>query len=179
MLRQGKESPEWQEHEALTERICAITSTPAGGASDLVLREQVEQSLYHVGYGNIEASAIARRLSTPDGEDELMSRTELAARLKHHTRFGEQIEPRPLQETILPRNTVEETCYAQLRTLPFGTWLEFVMNQQGDVRRQLLVLVQSSDRPCLARQPAWTKEHRTHAGHACTAACKRSASYRH
>lgn len=138
VLRQGKESPEWQEHEALTERICAITSTPAGGASDLVLREQVEQSLYHVGYGNIEASAIARRLSTPDGEDELMSRTELAARLKHHTRFGEQIEPRPLQETILPRNTVEETCYAQLRTLPFGTWLEFVMNQQGDVRRQRL-----------------------------------------
>lgn len=67
-----------------------------------------------------------------------MSRTELAARLKHHTRFGEQIEPRPLQETILPRNTVEETCYAQLRTLPFGTWLEFVMNQQGDVRRQRL-----------------------------------------
>ncbi|WP_258057620.1 hypothetical protein, partial [Xylella fastidiosa] len=59
------------------------------------LREQVEQSLYHVGYGNIEASAIARRLSTPDGEDELMSRTELAARLKHHTRFVSRLNQGP------------------------------------------------------------------------------------
>ncbi|HHW4681416.1 MAG TPA: DUF1631 family protein [Xylella taiwanensis] len=139
LLRQGEESPEWQEREALTERICAITRTPAGGgASDAVLGEHIGQALRQVGYRNDEASAIARRLSTPGGEDELISRTELTARLKRHTRLGEQAEPAPLQDTMPPRNTVEETCYAQLRTLPFGTWFEFVINQQGDVRRQRL-----------------------------------------
>ncbi len=122
----------------MTERICAITSTPAGGAGDLVLREQVEQSLYHVGYGNIEASAIATPLVSPDGEDESIVPDSLAARLQHHAGFGEQLEPSALQETILLVAPVEETCYAQLRALRFGTWFEFVMNQQGDVRRQRL-----------------------------------------
>jgi hypothetical protein len=33
---------------------------------------------------------------------------------------------------------VEEDCYRQLRTLPFGTWFEFISNQQGDLHRQRL-----------------------------------------
>ncbi|HHW4682111.1 MAG TPA: DUF1631 domain-containing protein [Xylella sp.] len=138
LLRHGEKSLEWQQCEALTEQICEITRTPAGGASDAVLSEHIEHALRHVGYHNEEASAIARRLSTPGGEDEWISRTELAARLKRHTKLGEHIAPVPLQDTIAPRNTAEETCYSQLRTLPFGTWLEFVMNQQGDVRHQRL-----------------------------------------
>ena len=33
---------------------------------------------------------------------------------------------------------MEEGHYRGLRTLPFGTWFEFVTNQQGDFRRQRL-----------------------------------------
>src|SRR5690606_13600288 len=37
-----------------------------------------------------------------------------------------------------PRNAREEECFAHLRSLPFGTSIEFTSNQQGDrVRRRL------------------------------------------
>ena len=36
------------------------------------------------------------------------------------------------------RTEEEEAHYRQLRTLPFGTWFEFTVNQQGDNRRQRL-----------------------------------------
>ena len=37
-----------------------------------------------------------------------------------------------------PLNAQEEECLERIRALPFGTWLEFVTNQQGDsVRRRL------------------------------------------
>src|SRR5690606_35027179 len=42
------------------------------------------------------------------------------------------------RSTLAPRSAAEQSCYEQARTLPFGTRLEFVGNQQGDVRRQRL-----------------------------------------
>ncbi|MGY0620499.1 DUF1631 family protein [Lysobacter sp. A378] len=36
------------------------------------------------------------------------------------------------------RNPREQACYNHLRSLPFGTWIEFATNQQGDkIRRRL------------------------------------------
>ena len=144
LLRNGEDSDEWREQEAVTRRIVASTSNegdPESGddtaaAPDEALTSQVENALVQVGYHGDEASAIARRLSGTDDEDDATSRTELTARLKARARVGEQAEPRKKPAT--ERTPREQECHDYLRTLPFGTWFEFTRNQQGDVTRQRL-----------------------------------------
>ena len=134
-------SDEWQQREQATRRIGEITSMPPGGAPDVSFGEEIEQSLLQVGYHQDEAAAISRRLSTPGGEDAITSRTELAAKLKTRTRLGEtgEAEEEERRKKVEPtRSEAEEAHYRQLRTLPFGTWFEFTVNQQGDNRRQRL-----------------------------------------
>ncbi|MNU94312.1 hypothetical protein D3C71_842900 [compost metagenome] len=142
LLRQGEGSNEWLQREQATRRISDITGMAAGGAADAAFGEEIEQSLLQVGYHQDEAAAIARRLSTPGGEDSLVSRTELAARLKARSRLGEAGEPdeeEGRRKKAQPaRSDEEEAHHRQLRTLPFGTWFEFTVNQQGDNHRQRL-----------------------------------------
>jgi hypothetical protein len=137
LLRQGEQSEDWAARQHLTDRIAEATVRPAGEPADAALGEEVEAALLQVGYHRDEASAIARRLSTPGGEDSLTSRTELTAKLKARARLGDQPEA-PRKEPPAPRSAAESACYAQLRALPFGTWFEFVTNQQGDAKRQRL-----------------------------------------
>ncbi|MBV6898310.1 DUF1631 family protein, partial [Xanthomonas euvesicatoria] len=136
LLRQGEQSPEWDERQALTARMAEVTCRSKGEPPDTALGTEVETALLQVGYHPDEAAAIARRLATPGGEDELTSRTELTARLKARARLGDQGEAR--KPAAAPRTPAEEACYTQLRNLPFGTWFEFTVNQQGDLRRQRL-----------------------------------------
>ncbi|MCL1498308.1 DUF1631 domain-containing protein [Xanthomonas nasturtii] len=138
LLRQGEQSPEWDERQALTARIAEVTCRSKGQPTDIALGTDVETALLQVGYHHDEAAAIARRLSTPGGEDAVTSRTELAAKLKARTRLGDQGESAARKPVTTPRTPAEEECHTQLRSLPFGTWFEFVINQQGDQRRQRL-----------------------------------------
>ncbi|WP_349792203.1 DUF1631 domain-containing protein [Xanthomonas sp. WHRI 7064] len=138
LLRQGEQSPEWDERQALTARIAEVTCRSKGQPADIALGTEIETALLQVGYHHDEAAAIARRLSTPGGEDEMTSRTELASRLKARTRLGDQGDSAPRKDVAGPRSPTEEACYTQLRSLPFGSWFEFVINQQGDLRRQRL-----------------------------------------
>ncbi len=134
-LRHGEESEEWHEREAATSRIIEITCA-ADAPADPELAGQIDTALRQVGYHEDEASAIARRLSRSE-DDESTSRTELTAKLKARTRLGEgDGEAKKVKPP--PRSVAEQGCYEHLRTLPFGTWFEFVHNQQGDVRRQRL-----------------------------------------
>ncbi len=142
LLRQGELSDEWQQRLQATRRISQITRLPPGGAPDIAFGEQIEDSLLQVGYHRDEAGAIARRLSSPGGGDDVTSKTELSAKLKARSRLGEagdRDEEEERRKNAQPeRNATEEGFYRQLRTLPFGTWFEFTINQQGDSRRQRL-----------------------------------------
>ncbi len=136
MLRHGEDAPEWQQKLEATRQIVAATGR--GGSTEPGLVEQIERALVQVGYHIDEASAIARRLTTgiPEGEDDPASRTELAMKLKARARLGEDAEtPKP---KLPPRTPEEQACYEHLRTLPFGSWFEFVHNQQGDRTRRRL-----------------------------------------
>jgi len=138
LLRQGEQSPEWEAQVAATQRIIAVTTQPSGAEADISFGQALEKALGQVGYHQDEAGAIARRLSTPGGEDEITSRTELTARLKARTRLGDQGHAEDgsrREEPQAPRSPAEEACYQQLRLLPFGTWFDFHTNQQGDTRR--------------------------------------------
>ena len=134
LLRHGEDSAEWRDHLEATTRIIAANR---GALAPPTLQPSIEDALGLVGYQGEEATAIARRLvAANDDSDDPATRTELVVKLKARTRLGADEVP-PLS-TPVPRNTREEECYAHLRSLPFGTTIEFNINQQGDsVRRRL------------------------------------------
>jgi hypothetical protein len=106
------------------------------------LRTEIEESLAQVGYHSNDAVAISTRLLAASGdeeEDDAASRTELAMRLKSRTRLGQNVEVTgPSGEKLAPLSNEEKVCLDQIRHLPFGTWFEFVTNQQGQVVRRRL-----------------------------------------
>src|SRR5690606_16690300 len=58
-------------------------------------------------------------------------------KLKARARLGED-PARAKRPKLPPRTPEEQARYEQLRVMPFGTWIEFVVNQQGDFVRQRL-----------------------------------------
>ena len=137
LLRHGADSPQWERMLETSRRIVAV-SCSREPAADPELAAQVEGALSQVGYHAGEAAAIARRLtSQPDAEDGA-SRTELAAALKARARLGEGAGGAARRIELPPRTPEEQAQFERVRTLPFGTWIEFVVNQQGDIVRQRL-----------------------------------------
>jgi hypothetical protein len=135
-LRHGEGSEEWNRQLDATRQI--VDACTGQGVSDghAALKVHVESALKQVGYHDEEADAIAQRLSSSVREDEDgESRTELTMKLRARVRLGE--DSQKTRKPDLPSRTPqEEACHEQLRLLPFGTWIEFVTNQQGDVVRR-------------------------------------------
>ncbi|WMJ70368.1 DUF1631 family protein [Stenotrophomonas sp. 24(2023)] len=134
-LRHGEDSPQWQQCLAQTARIAEVTAHAPGSApADATLATGIEAALVQVGYHADEATAVARRLSTPGGEDDSTSRTELSARLKQRARLGGQAgDATPAATTPPARDATQDACYRDLLALPFGSWFEFT--QDGAPRR--------------------------------------------
>lgn len=134
LLRHGEQSAEWREHVDATTRIVAANR---GEPAPESLQPRVTEALGLVGYQGDEADAIAGRLvAANDDGDDPASRTELAVKLKARARLGaKEIPPLP---PVGPRNAREEECYNHLRSLAFGTAIEFNINQQGDRARHRL-----------------------------------------
>lgn len=146
-LRHGEDSEEWRHQVEIANQIATTASSATGGAElasmdpdqQAQLSEHVERSLMQVGYHADEAAAIGQRLgSGAEAVDDPASRTELAMKMKTRARLGEQSVSKSEENELPPLNAHEQRCLERLRELPFGTWLEFVTNQQGDcVRRRL------------------------------------------
>lgn len=137
LLRHGESSDEAGRQLDTTRRI-VDASLDASPGHDGGLQSDVESALGHVGYHGEEATVIAQRLTSHrSDEDDAASRTELAMKLKARARLGE--EAGTVRREKPPARTPEEQAqYDHLRTLPFGTWIEFTTNQQGDmVRRRM------------------------------------------
>ena len=151
LLRHGEGSDPWRQHQRATEQIVDISLR--GEPAPAELARLIEDGLALVGYHGEEAAAIGRRLTSSDdpaGEDPA-SRTELAMKLKARTRLGPEEKRR--KAASAPRNQREQARYQQLRSLPFGSWIEFVINQQGDVvRRRMAWFSLVSDRVLFVNQ---------------------------
>jgi hypothetical protein len=136
LLRNGEQSELWRTHLDATRRIVEVTCAK-DSTLDAELATQIEQSMLQVGYHANEAAAMARQLSrAPTQCDDAASRTELTLKLKSHTRLGQDDAAKKVESP--PRNGEEQACYEHLRLLPFGTWMEFTHNQQGDRTRRRL-----------------------------------------
>ncbi len=137
-LRHGEGSEEWNRQIDATRQIAAACTERDSDAEHPALRTHVEAALKQVGYHEAEADVIAKRLSSSVRDDEDgESRTELTMKLKARVRLGEDAQ-KARKPDMPSRSPREQDCYDQLRLLPFGTWIEFVTNQQGDmVRRRM------------------------------------------
>lgn len=146
LLRQGEDSDGYRRQLEIAERLVRAAGNARGAADSLgrdealELRDEIEQSLGQVGYHAEDAKAIATRLTSIDdeedtGPDDPASRTELALRLKARSRLGGDVKGTgDAKQPAL--NAHETACLEQIKALPFGSWLEFVINQQGDVARR-------------------------------------------
>lgn len=144
-LRQGEDSDAWKQHLEIAERLITVAKAAPGSApisSDEAngLRHDIQSSLTQVGYHAEEATAIAQRLVDPQAgteDDSSASRTELTMRLKARARLGEDLQQakKGKKSVLTPE---EQMRLDQIRHLAFGTWFEFILNQQGEkVRRRL------------------------------------------
>jgi len=141
-LRHGEESPTWKQHLETAKKLVNLAKPGAAAAAEAeapALQKEVADSLRQVGYHEAESDAIAKRLIAPTTEaavDDAASRTELLMRMKSANRLGSTEKPaKPKPEQLTPEVMAR---VAQIKTLAFGTWFEFVTNAQGDrVRRRL------------------------------------------
>jgi hypothetical protein len=141
-LRSGEESDAWKKQLDTAQKLVGLAKPGAAAANEAeapALQKEVADSLRQVGYHEAESEAIAKRLITPAAEaatDDAASRTELLMRMKSANRLGTtEKPPKPKPEQLTPDVMAR---VAQIKTLAFGTWFEFVTNAQGDrVRRRL------------------------------------------
>jgi hypothetical protein len=148
LLRGGEDSDGFRHQLQIAERLIeaavrrsATGQALIGPAEAQGLKLEIEEALAQVGYHGSDAQAISTRLlaaGNDEEEEDPASRTELAMRLKSRTRLGQQTDAAGAADKVAPLTTAEQACFDQIRHLPFGTWFEFVSNQQGDVVRRRL-----------------------------------------
>ena len=137
-LRRGEESDAWQQQIAIAQRLVDLADATERPNDAEALLGDIQAGLTQVGYQTEEAAAIARRLVDPSAVelDEGSSRTELTMRLKSGARLGEELENATSRK--IPLTTEQMAHLETLKQVPFGTWFDFVTNQQGDIVRRRL-----------------------------------------
>lgn len=135
LLRKGETSAEWQAVRDITSRIAAASASASDDAAgDPALASRIAEAMRGTGFGENEARLFSERLAQPNAPQDGAG-DQLDALLNARTWLGQRL---PQEESLPPRNPEEEARHAYLLTLPFGTWFEFVQNQQGDaVRRRM------------------------------------------
>ncbi len=143
LLRQGEHSDVFRRRVAVAEQL--LRRDPK--ADTETLRQEVEQGLSQVGLHLPDAGQIARKvLDQPvvDFQGEPVTQTELAMKLKQRQRLGSEetaastSAAATARREAVPLTTEEQRMLERLKTVPFGTWFEFVQNQQGAVVRRKL-----------------------------------------
>jgi hypothetical protein len=132
VLRHGEKSDVYRKQLAVADQLIAV-----GGAMQTMLdkplaaswREEIETGLSQVGYHDDEIQAVVNRLFTPEqaSDDNAISQTDLAMRLRSKMRLGEtaaEALPARTAAAARPLTGDESQALERLRALPFGTWLE-------------------------------------------------------
>lgn len=129
-LRHGEDSSHWHNRVATTAEIVALHA-PGAGPAAVDLQARIEEALELVGHAPAQAESVARRLVSgvdlaAAGDPDALP---LAARPPE--------DDADAQRAALPARTeAEDASYRHLRSLPYGTWFDFVTNQQGDIARR-------------------------------------------
>lgn len=149
LLREGENSEGYRRRLAAVDQLLG----PATARDDTRLAADINHGLTQVGLQASEAEQITRHAldlpapandTTPD-----VSQTELLIRLKARQKPDEAVSEAPAGPRKLSLTPTERKALETLKALPFGSWLEFTVNQQGQrVARKLAWYTPGSGR-CL------------------------------
>lgn len=138
LLRHGEDSEAFAAQLQVTDQLLGRVPT----ADRQQLRQDVETGLQQIGMHAEEAEQVAQRLLGIDSAApavDLPSATDLALRLKHHQRLGEQSDhAEPTAQVQPPVDAREREIQLRLRQMPFGSWFEFEDPATGQVARRKL-----------------------------------------
>jgi hypothetical protein len=149
LLRHGENSDSYRKQLDVVDTLLASSANArdrGAKAPPPVLRARIATSLADVGFERDDVKDVVERLFVPVDatDDDAPSRTELAIKLKKKRHLGTSPAAEPSRRSPhkapagLDLNPEERKMLEHLKTLPFGTWFEFAVNQQGDcVRRKL------------------------------------------
>lgn len=145
LLRQGEDSQAYRRCLAVADQLMQIGSGSDITKVDVKVREEVRSGLQQVGLHEDEIEGVIAKLFDPSSIEKKTSHTELALTLKSKARLGGDAQTTGKSasdkaDAIKPTtlSAAEKEMIQRIRTLPFGTWFDFVTNQQGStVRRKL------------------------------------------
>jgi hypothetical protein len=148
LMSQGEKSEAYRKQLAVADQLIAASNSVRTGNEPpaAALRREVEKGLSQVGYHKDEIHTVVKRLLTPEtaNEENAASQTSIALRIKSKAPLtGSTGDERPVHAATLRRAALqltdaEEKMLESLKHVPFGTWFEFAINQQGQrVRRKL------------------------------------------
>jgi hypothetical protein len=145
LMSQGEKSEAYRKQLAVADQLIAASNTTGRNNEPpaAALRREVEKGLSQVGYHKDEIHTVVKRLLTPENatEENPASQTSIALRIKSKAPLTDDERPvhaATLRKAALKLSDAEEKMLESLKQVPFGTWFEFAINQQGQrVRRKL------------------------------------------
>ncbi len=144
LLRQGEDSQAYRRCLAVADQLMQIGSGADVAKVDEKIREEVRSGLQQVGLHNDEIDGVVGKLFDSATLEKKTSHTEITHALKSKTRLGGDATAtkKPSGDLAAAMAIVltdaEKEMVQRVRSFPFGTWFDFVTNQQGNtVRRKL------------------------------------------
>ncbi|MFI4968591.1 MAG: DUF1631 domain-containing protein [Lysobacterales bacterium] len=154
-LRQGEHGSEFKRRVAVAESLVRHAAAPAEAVDDS-LRSELDAGLRQVGlHGDDVRGVLDNLFSNTDAREaskETLSRIDHALRDK--TRLGGESAPPATaaaksERAKVPLSAAETEALEKLRKLPFGSWFDFVTNQQGTAVRRKLAWYSTMTGHCL------------------------------
>jgi ActR/RegA family two-component response regulator len=162
LLRDGDDSRNYTRRLEVVDQLLAAASSGDGKPDQSVspgLIAEVEAGLTQVGLHDDDVKAIVRKLfatSTATEEDNPISQTELAIKLRSKARLGVARKVTAPADSVQALESTqgflkpeEQVALDRICALPLGTWFEFTINEHGDTVRRKLAWFSTRSRRCL------------------------------
>lgn len=156
-LRAGSQSTAYTRRLDAVDQMLALDDAETARAVSIEVRVEIESGLIQAGLHEVDVQAISRRLfAEPNKDDELISQTELAIKLRRRPRFGVLqggatglSSAAAEAEPDVALNREELSALERVRALPAGTWLELPSDSGGDGVRCKLSWLSNATSRCL------------------------------
>jgi hypothetical protein len=164
-LRHGSDGAEFKRRLGVAIKL-ARHDAATSAAADQTLRQELDTGLRQVGLHTDDIEGVVAGVFAPPGSADAPTAQQaehVDHLLKDKVRLGgEPVAQPPVVSAPVPLSAEEKAMLDRMRTIPFGTWFDFVQNQQGaSVRRKLAWFSTVTGRCLFVNQRGVRSEDRT------------------